>query len=77
MSRCRECDQDLVETGHAYADVRFDHVYKQRFVALERRARKAGIGLWATVTPEQYPPWRQRYEAWRTSKTTTQPVYQR
>jgi micrococcal nuclease len=67
-------NERLLESGHAYADVRFDHVYKRRFAALEGRASKARAGLWAVVTPEQYPPWRQRYEAWRASGTTTQPA---
>ncbi|MFQ6048526.1 MAG: thermonuclease family protein, partial [Phycisphaerae bacterium] len=50
----------LVETGHAYADLRFDHLYKARFVRLERTARKQKRGLWAAVRPEQWPAWRRR-----------------
>jgi micrococcal nuclease len=54
----------LVETGHAYADWRFPHVRKARYKTIEGRAQRQGIGLWANVTPEQYPPWRQQMESW-------------
>jgi endonuclease YncB( thermonuclease family) len=53
----------LLETGHAYADWRFAHPRKTEFKAIEKRARSQGIGLWADVTPDRYPPWRQRMEA--------------
>ena len=36
----------LVEQGYAYADTRFDHIYKQRFIELENLARRKGYGLW-------------------------------
>jgi len=49
----------LLETGHAYADTRFDHPHKKKYEAAERRASRQGVGLWADVKPEQYPAWRQ------------------
>lgn len=52
----------LVEQGYAYADPRFDHPYKERFSALEARARRGKAGLWAELTPSDMPPWRQRYD---------------
>jgi len=52
----------LLEEGYAYADLRFDHSYKKRFETTEKRARKAGVGLWTGVTPEQMPAWKQRFE---------------
>ena len=52
----------LIERGYAYADWRFAHPYKRQFMNLEKRARRAGQGLWAEVQPEQMPPWRQRME---------------
>ena len=55
-------NERLLETGHAYADTRFPHVFKGRFRDLERRARRARAGLWANVQPKQWPKWRQRYE---------------
>jgi endonuclease YncB( thermonuclease family) len=61
-------NEELIVTGHAYADHRFDHPWKQRFLALEARARKQQQGLWRHVTPEQMPEWRRRYEDWRASK---------
>lgn len=53
----------LLEEGYAYADRRFPHHYREAFAAVEARARRAGKGLWADVTPEQMPPWRQRMDA--------------
>jgi micrococcal nuclease len=56
-------NEQLVETGHAYADPRFDHEYKQRFSALEERARRGRTGLWTDVSAKEMPLWRQRLEA--------------
>ncbi|MHC4611348.1 MAG: thermonuclease family protein [Planctomycetota bacterium] len=55
----------LIEHGYAYADWRFAHPYKRQFKAIEDRARKQGVGLWAEVTLEQMPAWRQRMESRR------------
>ena len=54
----------LLEHGYAYADWRFAHPNKRQFKAIEKRARSQGVGLWAEVTLEQMPPWRQRMESW-------------
>jgi micrococcal nuclease len=61
-------NEELVIQGYAYADHRFDHPWKQRFLDLEQRARKSKAGLWAEVKPEQYPAWRQSYEKWMAGK---------
>ena len=53
-------NEQLLETGHAYADPRFDHPFKRDYLALEERARRADRGLWPGVTFEQFPAWRQR-----------------
>lgn len=53
-------NQQLVDRGFAYADLRFEHVMKHSFVEHEKRATKARTGLWAGVTPEQMPEWRRR-----------------
>ncbi len=55
-------NERLIETGHGYADTRFEHPRMQRFIKLEERARKAKAGLWAGVRLEQMPEWRQRAE---------------
>lgn len=52
----------LLEEGLAYADLRFNHPYAEPFKAAEARARKTGAGLWATITLDQMPPWKQRFE---------------
>lgn len=53
----------LIRRGLGYADRRFDHVYKHRFVQLDKKAIRSKVGLWAQVTPEQMPAWRQRMDA--------------
>lgn len=55
-------NEHLVATGHAYADLRFDHEYETKFRELESRARRNSVGLWKDVTIEQMPEWRKRYE---------------
>jgi micrococcal nuclease len=58
-------NEALLENGFAYADRRFAHWRRSRFVQLEDRAKKRGVGLWQGVTIDKMPEWRQRYEAWR------------
>ncbi len=58
----------LLEQGYAYADLRFDHHYYKRFKGIEKRTRRAGTGLWADVTLDQMPAWKQRFEG-RAGKT--------
>ncbi|UCG33001.1 MAG: thermonuclease family protein [Phycisphaerales bacterium] len=56
-------NEALLRSGHAYADPRFDHEHKSEFARLEREARGNKVGLWAEVTPEQYPRWKRRDKA--------------
>ena len=58
----RMFNEMLLEEGYAYADLRFGHHYHRQFKAIEKRARRAGRGLWASVTLEQMPKWKQRFE---------------
>jgi endonuclease YncB( thermonuclease family) len=53
-------NEELLLEGYAYADLRFRHGYYQKYQQLEASARALKKGLWAHVTPEQMPPWRQR-----------------
>lgn len=62
-------NEQLLQTGHAYADTRFDHEFKQRFTALEARARKSRVGLWAAITLKEMPLWRQRLESWKAERS--------
>jgi len=64
----------LLETGHAYADRRFEHPRKERFERLERQARRQKRGLWKDVRPEQYPAWKRRMEARRRARRSTAPA---
>jgi micrococcal nuclease len=58
----RMFNEMLLEGGYAYADLRFPHHYSDRFTAIEKGARKDGRGLWAEVTLDKMPPWKQRFE---------------
>jgi micrococcal nuclease len=53
-------NEELLLEGYAYADLRFRHGYYQKYQQLEASARALRKGLWAHVTPEQMPIWRQR-----------------
>jgi micrococcal nuclease len=52
----------LLRQGHAYADTRFKHPYRDRFLELEAEARAQAVGLWRDVTVNRMPGWRQRRE---------------
>jgi len=69
----RMLNEEIVSQGYGYADTRFPHVWRERFMQLEERARKKRAGLWAGLKLEQMPPWRQRYETWKSSKTQPAP----
>lgn len=58
----RMFNEMLLEEGYAYADLRFDHHYYDKFKRIEKRARKAGVGLWADITFDKMPGWKQRFE---------------
>ncbi len=64
----RMFNEMLLEEGYAYADLRFDHPYFEQFKAIDKRARRAGAGLWQDVTLEQMPKWKQRFERTGTAK---------
>jgi endonuclease YncB( thermonuclease family) len=63
----RMFNEMLLEEGYAYADLRFRHHYYRQFKNVEKRARRAERGLWADVTLEQMPGWKQRFERKRVS----------
>ena len=58
----RMFNEMLLEEGFAYADLRFDHHYYNQFKATEKRAHQAGKGLWAEITLDEMPQWKQRFE---------------
>jgi micrococcal nuclease len=53
-------NQRLIAEGYAYADLRFEHPRMNRFRLVEKRAERAGLGLWKEVRRDQWPKWRQR-----------------
>jgi len=52
-------NEEVLRTGHGYADTRTDHPRLERFKKLEERARKGKppAGLWEKVPPDQLPDW--------------------
>ncbi|MGD0597338.1 MAG: thermonuclease family protein [Sedimentisphaerales bacterium] len=55
-------NEELLNEGYAYADLRFKHGLYNKYKQLESVARNQKKGLWAGVTPEQMPKWRQKRE---------------
>lgn len=51
----RMLNRVLVREGYGYADPRYDHGYKVEFLREQRRAIRAGRGLWATVREADLP----------------------
>ena len=56
----RMLNELLLTQGYAYADVRFPHQFRDRFLTLQQEARSQKKGLWRDVTPDQYPQWFRR-----------------
>jgi micrococcal nuclease len=56
-------NERLLSEGYAYADSRFKHSFYYKYKQLESLARKQKKGLWANVTPDQMPRWRQKQES--------------
>ena len=53
-------NEQLVRTGHGYADLRFTHSEFEKYVQLQEDAIRQGVGLWQEVTKDQMPGWLQR-----------------
>jgi len=50
----------LVSEGYAYADLRFQHSYYQKYQQCEAAARALNKGLWARARREDLPEWLRR-----------------
>jgi micrococcal nuclease len=59
----RFLNEELLSGGYAYADLRFRHSYSYKYRQLEASARALKQGLWANVTPDQFPLWLQERRA--------------
>jgi micrococcal nuclease len=55
-------NETLLSEGYAYADLRFKHGLYNKYKQLESVARRQKKGLWANVTSDQMPQWRQKQE---------------
>jgi len=59
----RFLNEELIQGGYAYAHLRFRHSYYSKYKQLEAGARAAKAGLWAGVSPDQMPLWRQERQS--------------
>ena len=57
-NRC--VNEDIVQLGFGYADLRFAHSNFDKYEQLQNKAIKARAGLWKEVKKEQLPKWLQR-----------------
>jgi micrococcal nuclease len=57
---CSMLNEQLISLGYAYADERFEHVLRDRFVDLQKQAQREKQGLWLNVQLHQFPEWYQR-----------------
>lgn len=48
-------NEELLRTGHAYADGRWRHRFYLHFQQLEKQARKNKQGLWLNIKPQEMP----------------------
>ena len=55
-------NERIIALGYGYAYTPYGHLWKERFIDLEKRARKQKLGLWEDVKTEQIPKWRQKIE---------------
>lgn len=56
-------NEQLLIHGFAYADERFEHLYRRRFLQHQKQAQKNQRGLWQNARPDQWPQWyRQRHD---------------
>jgi len=53
-------NEQLICLGYAYADERFEHILRDRFIALQKQAQLQKQGLWLNVQSYQLPEWYQR-----------------
>jgi len=58
----RMFNEMLIEEGFGYADRRFPHPHRDRFVELESQARSERAGLWREGSVDDMPKWRQQVE---------------
>ena len=56
----RFLNEVLLSEGFAYADLRFRHIFYNKYQQLEASARSLKKGLWREVLREQLPEWLQR-----------------
>ncbi|MEM8873534.1 MAG: thermonuclease family protein [Planctomycetota bacterium] len=61
LSESEMLNRLLINEGLAYAYRPKAHAFSRDFGTAEARARKKQLGLWATITDEQQPVWRQKW----------------
>ena len=53
-------NEKLLTQGFAYADERFSHMFRKKFLDLQKQAKRQNLGLWKNVQPHQLPQWYQK-----------------
>jgi len=53
-------NEEMIKSGHAYADLRFEHPEYEKYKQLQKTARQQKKGLWEEVRQEQLPDWLRR-----------------
>ncbi len=55
-------NEQIIAQGFGYAYTLYPHHWKERFIDIEKRARKQKAGLWKDIKADQMPKWRQKIE---------------
>jgi endonuclease YncB( thermonuclease family) len=56
-------NEQLIIHGYAYADERFAHMFRSKYLQMQKQAQREERGLWKNVQPHQWPDWyRRRHE---------------
>ena len=53
-------NEQLIALGFGYADERFDHMLRTKFLQTEKHAQRQKLGLWKNVQPHHWPSWRRK-----------------
>jgi micrococcal nuclease len=50
-------NEEIISRGYGYADPRFEHLLRRRFLDLQKETKREKRGLWEHVQPDQWPEW--------------------
>ena len=56
-------NEELIRQGFGYADPRFNHMLRSKFLQDEKQAQHDKLGLWQSAQPHHWPDWyRKRHD---------------